>query len=257
VFVAVCCSAAVAVAQDSNPPIYSEIVPTYSGLRYDAARDALETFEAPNGKHVAVLVKGPIGEGIYTRSIRRGETPDAYFPAVVAEAVAAKAHHLVIPKGVYKFRGPDFCTDTHSPACKLPTACNANTSYNCAPHWTIGQYPQGQVTVPDSIKDLDIDFSGSELDFAAPAIGIWILEAQRLRLRNFIVDWPELPIASLGTIVRDPENKGHNALVLDKKYPVTDKYQGGAVQIQAVDIWDPATYSFGPLSNNTYETYFI
>jgi hypothetical protein len=253
----ICCVAETALCQDSNPAIYSEIIPTSSGLPYDAARDALETFQAPNGKSVAVLVKGPIGSGTYSRAIGPGETPDAYFPAVVSEAVAAKAHHLVIPRGVYKFQGPQLCTDLSSAVCQLPNACSANAYYNCAPHWTIGQYPQGQVTEPNSITDLDIDFSGSELDFAAPVIGIWILEAQRLRLRNFIVDWPELPIASLGTIVHDPDNKGHNALVLDAKYPVTDKYEGGAVQIQAVDIWDPATYSFGPLSNNTYETYFI
>jgi len=251
------CSAREVVCQTANPAIYSEIIPTSSGLPYDAARDALETFEAPNDKSVSVLVKGPIGSGTYSRAIRAGETPDAYFPAVVTEAVAAKAHHLVIPKGVYKFQGPELCTDPNSAACQLPTACNANTYYNCAPHWTIGQYPQGQVTEPDSITDLDIDFSGSELDFAAPVIGIWILEAQRLRLRNFIVDWPELPIASLGTIIHDPDNKGHNALLLDAKYPTADKYQGGTVQIQAVDIWNPETYSFGPLDNNSFETYFI
>jgi len=254
---ALCCSASLAVGQDANPAIYSELIPTSSGLPYDAERDFLDTFVAPNGKTVSVLVKGPVGSGTYTRAIKPGETPDVYFPAVVAEAVAAKAHHLTIPKGVYKFQGPAFCTDANSPACQLPTACNANTSYNCAPHWTIGQYPQGQVTEPNSITDLDIDFNGSELDFAAPETGIWILEAQRLRLRNLIVDWPDLPIASLGTIVRDPDNKGHNALLLDAEYPIADKYQGGTVQIQAVDIWDSETYSFGPLSNNTYETYFI
>jgi hypothetical protein len=44
------------------------------------------------------------------------------------------------------------------------------------------------VIVPDSISDLDIDFSGSELDFRAPIQGINILEAQRLRLRNLTVD---------------------------------------------------------------------
>ena len=254
---AVCCAVPYAVCQDSNPAIYSEMIPTSSGLPYDADRDALETFVAPNGKTVSVLVKGPVGSGTYSRTIRPGETPDAYFPAVLAEAVAAKAHHLVIPKGVYKFQGPELCTDPSSKACQLPSACNANTYYNCAPNWTIGQYPQGQVTEPNSITDMDIDFSGSELDFAAPVIGIWILEAQRLRFRNFIVDWPELPIASLGTIVHDPDNKGHNALLLDAKYPIADNYQGGTVQIQAVDIWNPETYSFGPLDNNSFETYFI
>lgn len=257
------CLAARAICQDTNPPIYSEIIPTSSGLVFDPARDTRESFQAPNGKTVEVLVKGPIGSGTYTRAIRPGETPDEYFPAVVEEAVNAKAHHLVIPKDVYAFRGPELCTDLKSPSCNLPTSCNANQYWNCQPHWTIGQYPQGQVKVPDSVSDLDIDFSGSELDFSAPVIGIWILEAQRLRLRNFTVDWPSLPIASLGKIVRDPSNPGHNALVLDNEYPVKDRYQGGTVQIQAVDIWDDGKAVndppgiFDPTSDNDFETYFI
>jgi hypothetical protein len=249
-----------ALCQDAQAPIYSEIIPTSSGLVYNPVTDIQESFQAPNGKTVKVLVKGPQGSGTYTRTIQPGETPDAYFPAVVAEAVAAGAHHLVIPKAVYAFRGPKLCTDLQSSPCNSPTACNANEYWNCQPHWVIGQYPQGQVIVPNSISDLDIDFSGSELDFRAPIQGINILEAQRLRFRNLTVDWPHLPIASLGTITPDPLNPGHNALVIDSKYPAMDQYQGGPVQIQAVDIWDdevdpPGT--FDPKANNDFETYFI
>jgi hypothetical protein len=119
------------------------------------------------------------------------------------------------------------------------------------------------VTVPNSVTDLDIDFSDSELDFSAPVTGIWILETQRLRISNLTVDWPSLPIASLGTITSDPLNPGHNALVIDRQYPVEDRYQGGPVQIQAVDIWDGGPNSpdppgtFDPKSNNNFEEYFI
>lgn len=251
---------ALCAAGQANPPIYTEIIPTSSGLPYNPGTDVRESFVAPNGKTVEVLVKGPIGSGTYSRAIKPGETPDEYFPAVVAEAVKAGAHHLVIPKGVYSFRGPTLCTDLKSSACNQTTSCNVNQYWNCAPHWTIGQYPPNQVTIPNSVSDLDIDFSGSELDFKAPVIGIWILEAQRLRLRNLTIDWPFLPVASLGTIVKDPLNPGHNALVLDNKYPVMDKYQAGPVAIQAVDPWDgtldpPGT--FGAKSNNNFEEYFI
>lgn len=254
-----CFAAAQALAQ-ANPPIYTEIIPTSSGLPYNPALDVRESFVAPNGKTVEVLVKGPVGSGTYSRAIKAGETPDAYFPAVVAEAVQANAHHIVIPKATYVFNGPTLCTDLQSSACNSPSACNVNQYWNCAPHWTIGQYPPNQVIVPNSVSDLDIDFSGSELDFKAPVIGIWILEAQRLRFRNLTIDWPQLPVASLGTIVKDPLNPGHNALVLDNKYPVMDKYQGGPVAIQAVDPWDasldpPGT--FGAASNNNFEEYFI
>lgn len=244
----------------ANPVIYSEVIPTSSGLSFDSATDIRETFQAPNGKTVEVLVKGPVGSGTYSRAIRQGETPDAYFPAVVAEAMKAHAHHLVIPKGVYAFHGPQLCTDLQSAACNQPNSCNAVLYFNCQPHWVIGKFPQGTITTPNSVSDLDIDLSGSELDFRAPVIGIWILNSQRIRLRNFTVDWPSLPIASLGTIVPDPDNPGHNALVIDPQYPVKDRFRDGPVMIAAVDPWDdsldpPGT--FGANSNNSFETYFI
>jgi hypothetical protein len=249
--------------QDTATPIYSESLPTSSGLPFDPATDFRESFVAPNGQSVQVLVKGPEGSGTYTRAMRSGEIADNYFPAVVAEAVHAGVHHLVIPKGVYLFHGPELCTNFKSASCNLPTSCNANQYYNCQPHWVIGKYPQNQAIVPNSITDLDIDFSGSELDFSAPIIGIWVLEAQRIRLRNFTMDWPSLPIASVGTIVADPRNPGHNQLVLDGQYPAEDQYWGGPVQIQAVDPWDEGTFpndppgTFDPRSNNNDEVYFI
>lgn len=258
---ALLCLASRAFCQNSNPAIYSEIIPTSAGLAYDSATDSMDTFQAPNGKTVEVLVKGPQGSGTYSRAIRKSETADAYFPAVVAEAQKSGAHHLVIPRGNYTFNGPKLCTDLTSSACSQPTSCNANQYYNCAPNWTIGVYPIGEVKKPDSVTDLDIDFSGSVLNFEAPVIGIWILESQRLRLRNATIDWPSLPIASLGTIVADPDNPGHNALVIDTKYPVKDRYQGGPVQIQAVDPWDESASDppgvFDADATNPYETYFI
>src|ERR1700722_15295305 len=80
------CLANRAFCQDANPAIYSEIIPTSSGLAYNSATDSMDTFQAPNGKTVKVLVKGPQGSGTYSRAIRKGETADEYFPAVVAEA---------------------------------------------------------------------------------------------------------------------------------------------------------------------------
>src|ERR1035438_6029825 len=61
-------------------PIYSEVVPISSGFAYNPAYDNLETFVAPNGRTVKVLVKGPEGGGTYTRAINSEETADAYFP---------------------------------------------------------------------------------------------------------------------------------------------------------------------------------
>ena len=47
--------------EDANPPIYLEVIPTSSGLPHNPATDVQESFEAPNGKTVEVLAKGPIG----------------------------------------------------------------------------------------------------------------------------------------------------------------------------------------------------
>ena len=124
---ALVCFAPQAVCLDANPPIYSEVIPTSSGLPYDPVTDIRASFEAPNGKKVEVLVKGSIGTGTYTRAMRPEETPDEYFPAVVQEAVNAGAHHLVIPQGVYVFQGPQLCTDLSLPSCNLPTSRDAGT----------------------------------------------------------------------------------------------------------------------------------
>jgi len=249
-------------------PIYSEIVPPDAGLAYAAGADTQVSFVAPNGRTVTALVKGPAGVDATTacpgsscllmRAIQPGESPDAYFPAAVQAAIAANANKLVIPKNTYVFAGPAVGSNNSD-----ATTCNEAHYYNCPPHWTIGSYPTGGITTPNSIADLDIDLSGSTLDFAAPTTGIWIQNAQRLRLENFTVDWPNLRIASLGTIVADPGNAGHNALVLDDAYVATDPYTGTAVQIQAVDVWDDGPNAVNPQGDidlsagNSNETYFI
>jgi parallel beta-helix repeat protein len=240
-------------------PIYSEAIPISSGFAYNPAYDNLETFVAPNGRTVKVLVKGPEGNGTYTRAINSGETADAYFPAIVSEAIAAGAHTVVIPEATYTFQPPNAINPATGETWAQCYFNNANP-FNCPPHWTIGPYPTMPFTVPSGIVDLDIDLSGSTLNFNSPGLGIEILNASRVRLRHFTIDWPNLPIASLGTIVADPDNPGHNALVIDSRYPVTSPYYpGGNIQIQAVDLWNdsnsvppPGVYS----ANLSVEEYF-
>ena len=239
--------------------IYSEAILTSSGFAYNPAYDNLETFVAPNGRTVKVLVKGPEGNGTYTRAINSGETADAYFPAVVSEAIAAGAHTVVIPEAIYTFQPPNAINPATGETWAQCYFNNANP-FNCPPHWTIGPYPTTPFTVPGGIVDLDIDLSGSTLNFNSPGLGIEILNASRVRLKHFTIDWPSLPIASLGTIVADPDNPGHNALVIDSRYPVTSPYYpGGNIQIQAVDPWNdsnsvppPGVYS----ANLSVEEYF-
>lgn len=193
-----------------DPPIYSEVIPTSFVPRNPGPNDWKKSFVAPDGRTVTVLVQAPQGTGTYSRPIRCDETPDEYFPAVVSEAVKAHAHHLVIPYGVYDFVGPDMRPDNPS--------CNINTYGNCNPHWTIGSF---SASFP-ALQDLDIDGSGSILNFNAPTTGIQMWNVLRVRLHNFTIDWPRTPMSALGTIVADPTNPGHNAVVIDDAFPVSD-----------------------------------
>nr|HEX4316713.1 hypothetical protein [Kofleriaceae bacterium] len=206
-----------------SPAIYSELVPTSSGLAI-ASGDTSITFEAPNGKTVTALVKAPVGitaaTTYFVPAIGSNQTADAYFAGAIAAAVTAKKHRVVFPKGVYQFVGP-----TLAPL----TECNISQAYACAPHWQIGSDARG-------VTDLEIDGSGSTLDFNAPTRGIEIDAATRLRLANFVIDYPNVPMATLGTI---QATSAGNQLVLDASTPAmpvpdtTNGYPG----IAAVDLW--------------------
>jgi hypothetical protein len=162
----VCAALFLAVCQEQQSGDLFRDHPNLLGLAVRRGADALETFVAPNGKTVSVLVKGPIGSGTYSRAIKPGETPDAYFPPWSRRRCGQGASSGDSQGRLQVSRAGAMHGSPNSAACNLPSQCNANLYYNCAPHWTIGQYPQGQVTEPNSITDLDIDFSGSELDFA-------------------------------------------------------------------------------------------
>jgi hypothetical protein len=246
--------------------IDSEIIPTSSDLPYSSEYDSLVTFTAPNGRVVSTLVKGPVGKGTYSRRMRADETADSYFPAVVSEATQARVHTLIIPKGTYRFSGDTACF------AQLAAKSQIDQYWLCGPHWQIGTYPSSAERLGESIEDLTIDFSGSTLDFNVPGQGISIINSQRIRLENVTIDWPTLPIASLGTIIMDPADPTHThkALALDAKYPVASEFGGARgpgnqniVRIEAVDPWhdsaDPATAPgwFGKNSNNNSEVYFI
>lgn len=246
-------------------PVDSEVIPTSSGLSSSSQYDSLMTFTAPNGRVVSTLVKGPVGTGSYSRHMRSEETPDTYFPAVVAEAVQMHAHRLIIPKATYQFAGDTQCF------AQLVARSAIDQYWLCGPHWQIGTYPTSADHLGESIQDLTIDFSGSTLNFNVPGQGISVINSQRIRLENVTIDWPTLPIASLGTIVLDPADPTHThkALQIDAAYPVVSEFGGAKgpgnqeiVRIEAVDPWhdsaDPATAPgwFGEYANNSNEVYF-
>lgn len=196
-------------------PYWSSLVPASMGLPL-GPNDIQRTFPAPNGQTVHVLVKGPVGGGVFTmRPINSGELPDDYFPAAVAAAVQAGVHKLVIPKGVYNF----------NPPIKGPVG---------PPHWLITY-----------VNDLEIDGQGSVLNFSEPRGGIAIQPAQRIRLRNFTIDWPNLQIASLGTIVQG--SNGQKNLQIDSQYNVD-----ATTQVQGVNVWDTVNNTWAFRTTETY-----
>lgn len=238
-----------------NSPIYSEVIPTQFVPPTPGPNDWKEEFTAPNGKLVTVLVQAPRGTGVYSRPIGNGETPDEYFPSVVSEAIARGAHKIVIPYGTYNFKGPAM-TETGP--------CTVNTWPLCSPntHWTIGNY----LGFGPTIEDLDIDGSGSTLNFNAPLTGIQMYNVGRIRFHNFTLDWPNAPVAALGTIVLDPTNPGHNAVVIDNSFPVSATNPNftvnGYPQIQAINTWDGDDWTghFNSLAGNNIpsdEVYFL
>ena len=92
---------------------------------------------------------------------------------------------------------------------QFPLSSGSPVTYNFASstYWTIGydSNPNGWGGV---VSDITIDGNGSILNFSAPisagmipaSYGIILQGTQRVLLKNFVIDWPSLTAASLGTI---------------------------------------------------------
>jgi hypothetical protein len=185
---------------------YLAKIPTSAGVATTAA-DRVETFTSVTGQLIGVTIKAPAPASavVYTmRPINPGELPDSYFPLAVANATAAGAGTLKIPKSVYDFQG----TNTNA-------------------HWTI-----------NNITDMTIDGQGSTLNFSKPEFGINMNGITRVVFRNFILDWPNLKIAALGTIIPGPN--GQNQLQIEHAFP-----DNGSKFIEALTPWDEIHNTWG------------
>jgi hypothetical protein len=88
-------------------------------------------------------------------------------------------------------------------------------------------------------KDLVIDGQGSTLNFASPALeGVTIDHSQRVVFKGFNIDWPNVLMASVGTIVSiDKQSNPRTMKVrIGSQYPV-DK----TTQIVVLSPWDAKT----------------
>jgi hypothetical protein len=212
-------------------------VPTIANVPSLEPGDIVRAFDAPNGRQVKIIVEHPSTQGkkpltYIMRAIAANELPDCYFPEAVKLAVQAGATRLVIPNATYSFRHPAsqhlFCP-------------------NGGPEITPGS---AHLTLWN-LHDLEIDGSGSTLNFNQPGYGVQVKVSQRLIVKGFYIDWPDLLIASHGKIAPPAGHDGNHRLVIDAKYPVN----AGTV-IQAVNIWDDRNNTWsGPQSGT--EVYFM
>jgi hypothetical protein len=186
-----------------HPPYDHSVAPLKSSVA--TGKGWSESFTDTEGNSVTVSIQAPPAptgpQEIYSRAMRPDESPDRYFPALIAEAVKAKAKKIVVPKGVYEFKPTEHGTSGQ-------------------PHWRT-----------DGLVNMEIDGGGSELHFSEPRIGIVLNGPKRIALKNFTIDWPKLRIASLGRIVTGPDGK--NALRLNE--PVQP---GQSTDVQVISEYD-------------------
>jgi hypothetical protein len=176
--------------------------------------DLVDRSVAANRRAVTIVIKAPVVNRTYrVAAIGKGQTPVAYF----ANALAAAGSNatVVFPKGqVYDFGAID-CVDGRDP------------KYTPA-YWQI-----------NNATDLVIDGNASILNFTSPCQGIVLNGAQRVVLKNFVIDWPRLKIAAVGMITASGGNgtSGYTyGLQLDPEYVTPDAPR----QIAAVTAWDSA-----------------
>lgn len=162
---------------------YSRHEFSLSPAQYEAANgDYLAQFYSPSGKTVRIVIKSPITHETYdVPRIEAHETVDDYLNNALYIAPNTPRQRTLInfPKATYNFDFPLFsnCTSssTHSP-----------------------QYVHWQVA---NASDLVIDGHGSTVNFSDFCLGLSLANVNRVTLRNFVFSWPNIQIASVGTVV--------------------------------------------------------
>jgi hypothetical protein len=189
---------------------YLAHIPTSAGLQTKSG-DTVERFNSVTGKEITVTIQAPVSNSkVYRAEINN---PDTDFPGAVAAAMKEGAGTILIPRGTYAFKG---------------TQVNCGSNGSCA-NWTI-----------NNPTDLIIDGQGSTLQFSKLATwSILINQPTRVVLRNFVIDWPNLPISALGTIVAGP-TLGENLLQMSPEFPFDP-----AKTIDAITDWNREGNIFG------------
>ena len=168
---------------------YLSKIPTSAGLTTKPG-DTAEKFTSVTGKEVTVTIQAPApNDKVYRAKI---SNPDTDFPAAVAATMTESAGTILIPHGTYAFKG---------------TQVDCSPSGSCA-NWTI-----------NNPTDLIIDGQGSTLQFSNLATwSILVNQPTRVLFKNFVIDWPDLPISALGTIIAG-STPGQNLLQMSSAFP--------------------------------------
>jgi hypothetical protein len=189
---------------------YLSKIPTSAGLTTKPG-DTVEKFTSVTGKEVTVTIQAPApNDKVYKAKI---SNPDTDFPAAVAAAMTEGAGTILVPRGTYAFKG---------------TQVNCSSTGSCA-NWTI-----------NNPTDLIIDGQGSTLQFSALATwSILVNQPTRVLFKNFVIDWPNLPISALGTIIAG-STPGQNLLQMSSAFPFDP-----AKTIDAITDWNEKDNIFG------------
>jgi hypothetical protein len=219
-------------AMDAYGPLFSHAIPR-SNSEPAAPGDFVETFKAPDGGDVRVLVKAPApaepGKILKVAPIASGESANDYFDRAIKEAISGGYAAVIFPKAVYNFVAPP----ATSPG-----------------HWLI-----------KGAKDLTIDGQGSTLNFASPVVaGVTIGSSQRVIFKNFNIDWPNELMASIGTIASVDNARHRMTVKIDPQYKVNAN-----THIVALSLWDAKSDPKNPhlalkdyleqYTNNTHTVY--
>jgi hypothetical protein len=199
---------------------YSRHEPSLSPAQYEAAYgDYLAQFSSPSGKTVRIVIKSPITHDTYdVPRIDAHETVDEYLNSALYIAPNEPRRRTIVnfPKDTYNFDFPLFSN------------CASSTTHS-------PQYVHWQVA---NASDLVIDGHGSTVNFSDFCIGLNLANVNRVTLRNFVFSWPNIPIASVATVVAVGGN-GDTGYTYDVKIALTPGTRPPRM-IAAATAWDKA-----------------
>ena len=196
-------------------PAYWQFESPISPALYEADHgDFLSEFTSPSGKRVRLVVKAPVTTAQYdVPPIGKGQTAYDYLNEALYDASGSPrtATYIKFPKSTYNIEFP------------LNSYCSLNYV-----HWQL----------PSGASDLIIDGQGSTVNFSDFCLGLNLPNVDRVTFKNFTFSWPDLQIATVGTIIAVGGN-GNTGYTYDVR--IAPEYTARLPRIlAAINTWDSA-----------------